>query len=73
MDEDLKSSNEVNIQTFLRVRPSKNASGYFKTDDIDPHMLYFNLPESYKSAGDYINNTKLQHRFVFTILVGMIW
>ncbi len=46
---------EANIQTFLRIRPSKKPSGYFTVDDIDTHMLNFNLPDNFKSS-DYVNN-----------------
>ena len=64
---------EANIQTFLRVKPSKNPSGYFSVDELDPFIssdknkdgeaLSFTLPDNFKS--DYINNSKLKHSFRF--------
>ena len=58
------STTEANIQTFLRVRPSKLISGYFKIDDINDQALHFYLPDSAanKQTGDYVNNTKTHYR-----------
>ncbi|KAJ1421191.1 P-loop containing nucleoside triphosphate hydrolase protein [Ochromonadaceae sp. CCMP2298] len=58
-----KKQNESNIQTFLRVRPSKSPSGYFKQDDMEKGSMKFNLPSNFKA--DYINNSKLNHAFHF--------
>ena len=55
---------DANILTFLRVRPSKAASGYFRIDEMKSSVLHFNLPESYKPASDYVNNTKLHYGYV---------
>lgn len=64
-----KQQAEGNIQTFLRIRPSKKASGYFSVDDMDPDSLFFSLPDNYKS--DYINNSKLKHSFHFNGILDM--
>jgi hypothetical protein len=67
-----KDSKEVNIQTFLRIRPSKKPSGFFKVDDINGSILHFDLPENFKSEkNDYINNSKLHHGFEFTSTIPM--
>ncbi len=58
---------EANIQTFLRIRPSKAPSGYFKQDDIEQGSLAVSLPSNFKS--DYINNSKLQHSFHFNGII----
>lgn len=65
-----KTSQEVNIQTYLRIRPSKKPSGYFTIDDeSEGKRLNFTLPDTYKA--DYINNTKLHHNFEFTDCIPM--
>jgi kinesin family protein 6/9 len=58
---------EANIQTYLRVRPSKAPSGYFKQDEIETGSLAVSLPSNFKS--DYINNSKLQHSFHFNGII----
>jgi kinesin family protein 6/9 len=65
-----KSSAEVNIQTYLRIRPSKKPSGFFVIDASDGRTLDFNLPDTFRST-DYINNTKLHHHFEFTDVIPM--
>ena len=63
---------EGNIQTFLRIRPSKKPSGYFVQDDLDPETLTVNLPENYRSQSqEYINNSKLHHRYHFNGILSM--
>jgi hypothetical protein len=62
--EDVAKSSDSNIQTFLRIRPSKNSSGYFKIDDLNQEALHFYLPENYKPSSDYVNNTKTHFRYV---------
>lgn len=57
------NGSDSNIQTFLRIRPSKYPSGYFAQDDLDPGCIFFNLPDNFKS--DYINNSKLKFSFNF--------
>ena len=64
-----ESKVESNIHTFLRIRPSKKPSGYFAADDFDSKVLNFHLPDNYKA--DYINNSKLNHQFQFTDVIGM--
>eukprot|EP01036_Dinobryon_divergens_P027336 gene27336-36096_t len=55
---------EANIQTFIRIKPSKHPSGYFAVDELDKDAsLVFSLPDNFKS--DYINNSKLKHAFRF--------
>ena len=66
------SSQEISIQTFLRIRPSKKPSGFFKVDDIKGGVLHFNLPENYKyDKNEYINNSKLYHGFEFSGVIPM--
>lgn len=65
------TSAEVNIQTHLRIRPSKSSSGYFKIDDITPTALHFYLPETFKPSSDYVNNTKTHHCFQFHGIIPM--
>jgi kinesin family protein 6/9 len=52
-----------NIQTFLRIKPSKQPSGYFGVDDLNRDTLIFTLPDNFRS--DTINNSKLKHGFHF--------
>jgi Ca2+-binding EF-hand superfamily protein len=63
------SKTDGNIQVFLRVRPSKNPSGYIEQDQLEENALTFNLPDSFHS--DYINNTKLKHVYHFNGLLSM--
>jgi len=60
---------EGNIQTFLRIRPSKAPSGYFSQDELDQDTLCFSLPDNFKL--DYINNSKLRHEFHFNGIIPM--
>lgn len=60
---------EANIQTFLRIRPSKKPSGYFGIDEMDQTSLKFMLPENLKL--DYVNNSKVRHGFHFNDIIGM--
>lgn len=63
------SKSEQNIQTFLRIRPSKTPSGYFQVDELEKNSMVFNLPDNFKS--EYINNSKLKHGFRFDGIVPM--
>lgn len=58
---------EANILTFLRVRPSKQPSGYFSQDDLEKTSIAFLLPDNFKT--DYVNNTKLKHSFHFNGII----
>lgn len=60
---------EANIQTFLRIRPSKIPSGFFAPDDLEKDSLNVALPDNYKS--DYINNSKLRYSFHFNGIINM--
>ena len=60
---------ESNIQTFLRIRPSKKTSGFFSLDEADEESLKFNLPENLKL--DFVNNSKLRHNFHFNGIIDM--
>lgn len=66
-------STEANIQTFLRIRPSKKASGYFSIRENDNNsstaVLDVTLPEHFKS--DYVNNSQLRHNFQFNGILDM--
>lgn len=67
-----KEISEGNIQTFLRIRPSKKPSGYFLQDDLDSETLQVNLPENYRSQSqEYINNSKLRHKYHFNGIINM--
>lgn len=58
---------ESNIQTFLRVKPSKSPSGYFAQDELETGSLSFTLPKN--DLSEHINNTKLQHNFHFNGII----
>lgn len=64
---------EGNIQTFLRIRPSKKPSGYFSIAEdatgAQTALLNVNLPDNYKS--DYVNNSLLKHQFHFNGVLDM--
>ena len=64
-----KQAELSNIQTFLRIRPSKKNSGYFSLDEADEESLKFNLPETLKL--DFVNNSKLRHSFHFNGIMDM--
>jgi kinesin family protein 6/9 len=51
------------IQTYLRVRPSKEPSGWFSLPD-DKSRLCFHVPLEMR-AGDVVNNTRTQYNFKF--------
>lgn len=69
------SAAEGNIQTFLRIRPSKKPSGYFSIVDEDEEgrsvkgSLQVTLPDNFKS--DYVNNSLLKHSFRFNGVIDM--
>jgi kinesin family protein 6/9 len=58
-----------NIQTYLRIRPSKKASGYIAQDDLNPNSLVVKLPDKFKS--EFINNSKMRHGFNFNGIIPM--
>jgi kinesin family protein 6/9 len=62
-----KAQVEANIQTFLRIRPSKKPSGY--VEDIDGQSIKFNLPDM--RVDGQVNNSKLQHTFHFNGTIDM--
>jgi kinesin family protein 6/9 len=57
------------IVVYLRIRPSKNPSGFFQRDDLDPNRITFQLPDGFRDTNDakddYVNNSKLKHGFKF--------
>lgn len=61
------SAEGTTISTYLRIRPSKNASNYFSVDELEKSTLVFNLPTNFKS--DYVNNSKTRHLFQFTGII----
>jgi kinesin family protein 6/9 len=63
-----KSQAEANIQTFLRIRPSKNPSGFF--EEVNGESIKFSLPENIDTS-NYINNSKLKHAFHFNSTISM--
>jgi kinesin family protein 6/9 len=61
---------DMNIQTFLRIKPSKKPSGYFCPDDIDPDTaMAVRLPDDFRA--EYVDNSKLNHKFQFNGVLGM--
>lgn len=62
-----KAQAEANIQTFLRIRPSKVPSGYFTEEG---GSLKFNLPDKFDTSG-YVNNSKTKHAYHFNDTIGM--
>lgn len=64
-----KKQAEGNIQTFLRIRPSKKASGFFVEDELNEGTLKVTLPEHVKN--DFVNNSKLHHAYHFNGIVHM--
>lgn len=62
-------ADDSNIMTFMRIRPSKNPSGYISVDELEPTHLKFNLPSNFKS--DYINNSKKNFGFKFNGILPM--
>eukprot|EP00605_Chrysophyceae_sp_TOSAG23-4_P001469 GSChrysophyteH1.ASY1.ANO1.1605.1 assembled CDS len=64
-----KAQIEANIQTFLRIRPSKKPSGY--VEDVDGKAIKFNLPDTREETGGHVNNSKLKHSFHFNGTIGM--
>ncbi|CAM9857781.1 unnamed protein product [Chrysoparadoxa australica] len=60
---------EGNIRTYLRIRPSKRGSGFFRTSKSDDARLIFDVPLEVRS-GD-INNTKTKYDFLFNGVLPM--
>lgn len=56
-----------NILTFLRIKPSKRASGYITINDQEKDSLVFNKPPADQGSSnkEYINNTKLRYDYHF--------
>lgn len=65
-----KNKSEGNIQTFLRIKPSKNPSGFFSQDELENNTMLVTLPENFRSS-DYINNTKNKYSFTFNGIIPM--
>ncbi len=63
-----KAQIEANIQTFLRIRPSKSPSGYF--EDVNGESIKFMLPEN-NDTSNFVNNSKLKHQFHFNGTIAM--
>ena len=55
---------DQNITTYLRIKPSRNASGFYEVDELQTDTISVSLPDSFKS--DYVDNTKLNHKFRFS-------
>jgi len=62
-----KEQAEANIQTFLRIRPSKKPSGFF--ENVEGGSIKFNLPD--QRVDGQVNNSKLQHSFHFNGTIDM--
>lgn len=65
-----RSGESSTIQTFLRIRPSKNASNFFAVDELDTNTIRFKVPDKLKA--DYVNNSKLDYRFQFSGILDVI-
>jgi hypothetical protein len=65
-----KQPSDGNIETYIRIRPSKNPSGFFAADDLQNDSLNFVLPDDFRST-DYVNNTKLRYSFHFNGILDM--
>jgi kinesin family member 6/9 len=64
-----KAQAEANIQTFLRIRPSKKPSGY--VEDVEGKGIKFNLPDVREGTVGQVNNSKLKHSFHFNGTIPM--
>ena len=67
-----KNDNSNGIEIFLRIRPSKNSSGYIHRDDIDENICIFQLPTHKPRQGakhdrysSIVDNSKTRHAFSF--------
>jgi kinesin family protein 6/9 len=59
----------MNIQTYLRIRPSKKPSGFITVDDVDPNTINVKLPESFKS--EYVDNSRMKYEYHFNGIMTM--
>jgi hypothetical protein len=48
-----KSEAQDGIQTFLRIRPSKKPSGYFRSNELEPKTLSISLPPDFRSGNPF--------------------
>ena len=64
-----KGGGDGNIQTFLRIRPSKSPSGYF--EDQNGESIKVTLPDPTLENGGHVNNSKLNHGFHFNGTIPM--
>ncbi|KDO28873.1 hypothetical protein SPRG_05744 [Saprolegnia parasitica CBS 223.65] len=57
-----------NIKIFLRIKPSKKASGFFTWEE-DTNGMEYNIPKDVASG--LINNSRTNYKFKFDGLIGM--
>ncbi|KAF1783311.1 Kinesin-like protein [Phytophthora cactorum] len=67
-DEGQNADEESNIRIFLRVKPSKKASGFFSWDE-DTSMMKYEIPKDV--AAGLINNSRTSYKFRFDSVIGM--
>ncbi|EQC32016.1 hypothetical protein SDRG_10215 [Saprolegnia diclina VS20] len=63
-----ESPTDNNIKIFLRIKPSKKASGFFTWEEESNGMEY-NIPKDVASG--LINNSRTNYKFKFDGLIGM--
>ena len=72
-----KDAGAAGITVHLRVRPSKKASNFFESDSLDDggELLRWQIPSDHPLVagrdGEYVNNSKLNHRFRFDSIIPM--
>ncbi|OQR92281.1 kinesin-like protein KIF6 [Achlya hypogyna] len=57
-----------NIKIFLRIKPTKKASGFFSWEE-DLNAMEYNIPKDVASG--LINNSRTNYKFKFDGLIGM--
>ena len=63
------ASKDRGVRIFLRVRPTKKPSGYFKFSDEDGCKVDFNVP--LEQIHGHVNNTRQNFKFKFNGLLDM--
>ena len=64
-----KTKGGKGIDIFLRLRPSKRPSSYWKIEDNE-QVVNFDVPAA-ESGGSSVNNTRSLHRFRFNSVLNM--
>jgi kinesin family member 6/9 len=66
--DDVAAVGDTNVRIFLRVKPSKKASGFFSWDEDASEMRY-DIPKDV--AAGLINNSRTSYKFRFDSVIGM--